>query len=341
MRASLSFSVLLGVSVVAALQNPHRKAANYAPKKKQPLVKREAPAIKQTLSYLTDSTAPFAVNGTALPEVNFDIGESYAGTLSIDSNSDNYNRLWFWFFPSENPEASDEITIWLNGGPGCSSLDGLFQENGKFLWQSGTYAPVLNPYSWTNLTNMIYIDQPVSTGFSPGNVTINDEQDVAKYFLGFWKNFMSTFALNGRKVYITGESYAGQYIPYIASAMLDANDTEYYNVQGIQIIDPSINEDEVLLEAPSIMAVNQYNNILSINASYLAFLNEKADSCGFTSFMENALVFPPVGPLPSAPAAFGNGCDVFDDFTVAAAYVNPCYNVYHITDFCPFLWSEL
>ena len=94
------------------------------------------------------------MNGTALPDVNFDIGESYAGTLSIDSNPDNYNRLWFWFFPSENPEASDEITIWLNGGPGCSSLDGLFQENGKFLWQSGTHDPVLNPYAFTNLTNM-------------------------------------------------------------------------------------------------------------------------------------------------------------------------------------------
>lgn len=89
------------------------------------------------------------------------------------------------------------------------------------------------------------------------------------------------------------------------------------------------------------MAVNQYNNILSLNATYLAFLNDKADSCGFTSFMENSLVFPPKGPLPSAPMAFGNGCDVFDDFTVAAAYVNPCYNVYHITDFCPFLWDEL
>ena len=141
--------------------------------------------------------------------------------------------------------------------------------------------------------------------------------------------------------------------------MLDTNDTEYYNVNGIQIIDPSINYDEVLLEgmfwfssqflsrfsntpaAPSIMAVNQYNNILSLNASYLTFLNDKAASCGFTSFMENSLVFPPKGPLPSAPEAFGNGCDVFDDFTVAATYVNPCYNVYHITDFCPFLWDEL
>ncbi|MCJ1386486.1 hypothetical protein MMC17_009612 [Xylographa soralifera] len=341
MRANLAFLALLGVSAMAALQSPHKKAAKFAPKKQHVIQASKAPRVVQDSVYLTNKTASFAVNGSALPEINFDIGESYAGTLSIDSNANNYNRLWFWFFPSENPAASNEVTIWLNGGPGCSSLDGLFQENGPFQWQSGTFRPVPNPYSWTNLTNMIYIDQPVSTGFSPGNITVNNEDDVAKDFLGFWKNFIETFSLNGRDVYIAGESYAGQYIPYIASAMLDTNNTEYYNVKGIQINDPSINYDETMLEAPAMMAVNQANNILNLNATYLAFLNAKADSCGFTKFMEDALVFPPKGKLPTAPQAFGNGCDVFDDFTTAAAYVNPCYNVYHILDFCPYLWDEL
>ncbi|MCJ1320569.1 hypothetical protein MMC15_005909 [Xylographa vitiligo] len=328
MRAEISFLALLGVSAMAALQSPHKKAAKFAPKKQQVIQASTASRAVEDSVYLTNKTASFAVNGSALPEVNFDIGESYAGTLSIDSNANNHNRLWFWFFPSENPAASNEVTIWLNGGPGCSSLDGLFQENGPFLWQSGTFRP-------------IYIDQPVSTGFSPGNITVNNEDDVAKDFMGFWKNFIETFSLNGRDVYITGESYAGQYIPYIASAMLDTNNTEYYNVKGIQINDPSVNYDETMLEAPAMMAVNQANNILNLNATYLAFLNAKADSCGFTKFMEDALVFPPKGKLPTAPEAFGNGCDVFDDFTTAAAYVNPCYNVYHILDFCPYLWDEL
>ena len=65
-----------------------------------------------------DGDLGFVVNGSAIPDVNFDIGESYAGTLSIDDNANNTNQLWFWFFPSENPAASDEITLWLNGGPG-------------------------------------------------------------------------------------------------------------------------------------------------------------------------------------------------------------------------------
>lgn len=58
----------------------------------------------------------FAVNGTALPEVNFDVGESYAGSLPISSNANDSNRLFFWFFPSENRTVGKEITIWLTGG---------------------------------------------------------------------------------------------------------------------------------------------------------------------------------------------------------------------------------
>jgi carboxypeptidase D len=75
----------------------------------------------------------FSVNGSALPDVDFNIGESYAGTLPITSNASDSNQLWFWFFPSSNPLANDEIVIWLNGGPGCSSVLGLLQENGEFL----------------------------------------------------------------------------------------------------------------------------------------------------------------------------------------------------------------
>lgn len=71
------------------------------------------------------------------------------------SSQQNASELYFWFFPSADTHASDEIVIWLNGGPGCSSLEGLLQENGPFLWQYGTYAPVKNNYNWNNLTNVV------------------------------------------------------------------------------------------------------------------------------------------------------------------------------------------
>ena len=79
-------------------------------------------------------TSKFKVDGKSLPYVDFDIGESYAGLLPISNKSD-VSELYFWFFPSDNTAADDEILIWLNGGPGCSSLEGLLQENGPFQWQ--------------------------------------------------------------------------------------------------------------------------------------------------------------------------------------------------------------
>ena len=53
---------------------------------------------------------------------------------------------------------------------------------------------------------MVWIEQPVGTGFSQGIPTATDETEVAAQFMGFWENFMDTFALQGRKVFITGES---------------------------------------------------------------------------------------------------------------------------------------
>ena len=80
---------------------------------------------------------------TSLPDVNFDIGEMYSGLIPIDEK--NASRALFFMFNPTIGNPVDEITIWLNGGPGCSSLEGFFQENGKFLWQPGTFAPAQNP----------------------------------------------------------------------------------------------------------------------------------------------------------------------------------------------------
>lgn len=64
----------------------------------------------------TNSPPAFAVNGTGLPDVDFDVGESYAGLLSISENPNAAEKLFFWFWPSTNPAANKEIVLWLNGG---------------------------------------------------------------------------------------------------------------------------------------------------------------------------------------------------------------------------------
>ncbi|KAJ5786950.1 uncharacterized protein N7503_012162 [Penicillium pulvis] len=339
MRFLSSFAAILLTTAVAALQSPHRKAASL----KRPtnsLHRREAThSHSSELLYLDKKTEKFLVNGTHFPQVPFDIGESYSGLLPNTPHGN--SSLFFWFFPSSNPAAGQEITIWLNGGPGCSSLDGLLQENGPFLWQSGTYAPVRNPYSWTNLTNVVYIDQPAGTGFSPGPATVQDEIDVSNQFNDFWKRFIETFSMQGYKVFITGESYAGQYIPYLAAGMLDQNDTTHFNLKGIQINDPSINEDSVMIYAPAVAALNYFDRLFGLNDTFMADINKKSESCGYDKFLDEALTFPPPKDFPIAPEPYQNDCDLWDQIVKAATYVNPCFNMYHLTDFCPFLWDQM
>lgn len=95
---------------------------------------------------------------------------------------------------------------------------------------------------------MVYVDEPAGTGFSPGPAHVNDENDVAIQFNDWFRNFVDTFDLHYRKIYVIGESYAGQYIPYIAEGMLDANDPKYFNLRGIQLNDPYINEQDVMIQ---------------------------------------------------------------------------------------------
>ena len=60
-----------------------------------------------------------------------------------------------------------------------------------------------NPYSWANVTNMLWVEQPVGTGFAQGKVTARNERDVAKDFVGFFKNFQKLFGIENYKIYVT------------------------------------------------------------------------------------------------------------------------------------------
>jgi carboxypeptidase D len=155
----------------------------------------------------------------------------YSGLIPIDMD-DESRALFFVFQPTVGAPV-DEITIWFNGGPGCSSLEGFFQENGLFIWSWGMYEPEINPYSWVNLTNMLWVEQPVSTGFSIGEVRAKNEEDIAIDFADFFLNFQNIFGIKKFKIFVTGESYAGRYVPYVSMEMINRNDTKHFDVQGM------------------------------------------------------------------------------------------------------------
>jgi carboxypeptidase D len=98
-------------------------------------------------------------------------------------------------------------------------MEGLLTENGPINWLPGMDAPAPNPFTWLDLTNIVWIDQPLGVGFTQGEPDIETEDQLAIQFIGFWKNFVKLFCMEDWKMYLTGESYAGVYIPYIAQAV--------------------------------------------------------------------------------------------------------------------------
>ena len=86
-----------------------------------------------------------------------------AGHLTVNEKCG--DNLFFWFFESRSDPLKNPIVIWLNGGPGSSSMMGLFAENGPYQIQDDL-SLIENPYSWNTAANYLVIDQPAGTGLS-------------------------------------------------------------------------------------------------------------------------------------------------------------------------------
>ncbi|XP_047340246.1 serine carboxypeptidase-like 48 [Impatiens glandulifera] len=160
----------------------------------------------------------------------------YAGYYRLPHSRD--ARMFYYFF--ERGMRNDPVVIWLNGGPGTSSSIGLFYENGPYKIMNQTL--YWNDFGWDRVSNIIYIDQPIGTGFSYSS----DESDICTDlecvsndlydFLQVFFNEHPQYLRNG--LYITGESYAGHYIPALASRIRNGNnngDGAHINLQGIAI----------------------------------------------------------------------------------------------------------
>ena len=104
---------------------------------------------------------------TSLPSCSPLPSAWYSGFLSVTPTK----QLHYIFIESLDKPATDPVLIWFNGGPGCSSLLGLFQENGPFVIDDGETIIKPNPEPWNKRANLLYIESPAGVGFSVANTT--------------------------------------------------------------------------------------------------------------------------------------------------------------------------
>ncbi|RMZ76790.1 hypothetical protein DV737_g4658, partial [Chaetothyriales sp. CBS 132003] len=144
--------------------------------------------------------------------------KQYSGYLD---DNDEDKHLFYWFFESRNDPENDPVVLWLNGGPGCSSLTGLFLELGPASIDEKLNV-VHNPYSWNANASVIFLDQPVNVGYSYSRSssvsnTVAAGKDVYALLTLFFEQFPE---YAHQDFHIAGESYAGHYIPVFASEIL-------------------------------------------------------------------------------------------------------------------------
>ena len=161
-------------------------------------------------------------------------GQVYSGYLKTKIDGD---ELFYIYMPAQINANIAPIMLWLNGGPGCSSLFGLLAEVGPVTEDNFGNEFKVNPYSWNKDVNLLAIEQPAGVGFS---ITKNPYQEwndekMGENLLYAVKDFLAEFNLQGREFYVSGESYAGVYIPTLATYILKDKSSDKVNLKGVLI----------------------------------------------------------------------------------------------------------
>ncbi|KAL7084934.1 hypothetical protein ACP275_14G253100 [Erythranthe tilingii] len=150
-------------------------------------------------------------------------------------------RMFYFFFKSRNNKNNDPVVVWLSGGPGCSGSLALFYANGPFRL-TNNLSLIWNNFGWDKVSNLIYVDQPIGTGFSDTSYNGDFRESTEAASMDFYDFLQAFFKKHPRyaknKFYMTGESYAGHYIPAFSARIHQANKNKkstYINIKGLAI----------------------------------------------------------------------------------------------------------
>ncbi|XP_061356961.1 serine carboxypeptidase 1-like [Gastrolobium bilobum] len=254
MKKFSPYACLLNLSLLAFF--PYSKASQ-ADKLDELILSRSSQNPPMTLSWAEEDAMKTHYSANVAPQeglrqadkivalpgqpygVNFD---QYAGYVTVDPVAG--RALFYYFVESPYNSSTKPLVLWLNGGPGCSSLGyGAFEELGPFRVNSDGKTLFNNKYAWNEVANVLFLESPAGVGFSYSNTTSDydrtGDKSTAKDAYVFLINWLERFPeYKSRDFYITGESYGGHYVPQLAYTILLSNKLNYQtivNLKGIAI----------------------------------------------------------------------------------------------------------
>ncbi|KAH0834740.1 Alpha/Beta hydrolase protein [Lanmaoa asiatica] len=247
----------------------------------------------------------------SLPNVTWPLSRNWAGNIPVQRAGHPHDTLFFWAFESSNgsltTHSNEPWGIWLNGGPGMSSFVGLLFENGP-IQILNNYSATANQYAWTNVADYVWIDQPVYVE----SLGCQFSAKLMHRQMGFLENFVKVFpGLATRPLYLTGESYAGTYIPYITKAYFEM-DNPPVTLAGIAIGNGVLTNMQAFQDLPVTSVLETYPQIIGYDTQVFEYFLEQSALCGYNLTLQYPQPehFPTLkAPLPASSSGHSGTYD--------------------------------
>ncbi|KAJ4750079.1 Carboxypeptidase [Rhynchospora pubera] len=309
------------------------------------------PSKEAELTQLKDSDrVNFLPGQPKTPQIS-----QFSGYITV--NEANGRALFYWFFEAQSFPNEKPLLLWLNGGPGCSSIGyGAAVELGPLRVKTNGTGLEFNRYAWNQEANLLFLESPVGVGFSYTNTSSDytkiDDAFVAEDAYNFLVNWLKRFPqYKSLDLYISGESYAGHYVPQLAELVNDRNNVKrssypYINLKGFMVGNPLTDnyyDSKGLVEyawshsVVSDQVYSQANKVCNFRLSNWSSDCDNVVNTVYNDYKDIDIynIYAPKCNLPQASSVANNG-DGFEKLSaretlwrlrMLAGY-DPCYSVY-------------
>ncbi len=159
-----------------------------------------------------------------------------AGTIDLGNGGD---RTFYLLQKCQDckDKSAAPLFMWLTGGPGGSSLAAQYFQNGAYLYNA-SYQLDPNPHAWSRHVDIMWVDNPVGVPFSLAKspqTLCRNQTCVSRNLYAMLVKFMDLHPwYKGRPFYLVGESFAGHYIPYFSTYLINAKNPDI-NLVGLGV----------------------------------------------------------------------------------------------------------